>query len=146
MSLAGTTPTTIPAYHRRISLGFAAAPATARRVHSGLAPSAWEGRRSMEEEVLQPDDASGLDDDSNSSRPSPAPVAAPMLAVPSRAVKRDWALRSVIKGEGGDMGDAGAGAGADDDVDDAYTLRKELRRPPIRDKQRCKVQQCHAVV
>lgn len=67
----------------------------AHRRGRGVLAQAWEGRRSMEEEVLQPDDAGGLDDDSGAARA--APVVAP-VTVPVRAAKRDWALRSVIKG------------------------------------------------
>ena len=49
----------------------------------------------MEEEVLQPDEAGGLDEEAAAARPA---AAAPPLSVPVRAAKRDWALRSVIKG------------------------------------------------
>lgn len=75
-----------------------------RRQPTKLAPArAWgEGRRSMEEEVLSPDDQSGLDDDGGAPPPraSPVPAAAP-TPVRAAVLKKDWALRSVIKGGGG---------------------------------------------
>ncbi|KAI8469348.1 MAG: DegP-type protease [Monoraphidium minutum] len=51
----------------------------------------------MEEEVLTPDDASGLDDDAGAPPPRPPSAQPQPLSVPVRAAKRDWALRSVIK-------------------------------------------------
>ncbi|KIY97425.1 hypothetical protein MNEG_10537, partial [Monoraphidium neglectum] len=65
--------------------------------------ASWEGssRRSMEEEVLQPDDVGALIDDDAAAAAAAARGAAAAgaaaVAVPMRAAKRDWALRSVIK-------------------------------------------------
>jgi hypothetical protein len=57
----------------------------------------------MEEEVLQPDDVGALIDDDAAAAAAAARGAAAAgaaaVAVPMRAAKRDWALRSVIKGE-----------------------------------------------